>query len=190
MRNGFLEIIHGFDKKSLLENAGFNYSSAESVNNRIICLMRLLLAASGLVITFIDPTSPDRFVEITYCALIGYCLYSGILYYLSLRDKSPVSTKAIIWTDTAWYLVLIALSSGTNSIFYLFFLFSILVAAFRLGFKSGLYVTFISALIFTVVGYAAAPQSQDFELNRFLIRPVYLILFGCLISYWGGQEIK
>lgn len=190
MRNGFLETIYGFDKKSPPENVGFNYSFLESVNNRKICLMRFLLAVSALIITFIDPTSPDRFIEITYFALLGYCTYSAILYFLSLRDKSSVSTNTIIWTDTAWYLVLISLSSGTNSIFYLFFLFSILVAAFRAGFKSGLYVTFVSALLFTVVGYITAPQGDEFELNRFLIRPVYLIMFGYLISYWGGQEIK
>ncbi len=185
-----LKINHGLNKKSLSENAGFDYSFIESVNNRKICLMRLLLAISALAITFIDPTSPDRFVEITYFVLFGYCIYSTILYFLSLGDKSPISTKVIIWTDTAWYLVLIALSSGTNSIFYLFFLFSIMVAAFLSGFKAGLQVTFISALLFTVVGYAAAPQGQEFELNRFLIRPIYLVLFGYLISYWGGQEIK
>lgn len=190
MWNGLLKIIHGLNKKSLFENADFNYSSLESVDNRIVCLMRLLLAVLALIITFVDPTSPDRLVEITYFVLLAYCIYSAILYFLSRRNKFLVSTDISIWVDTAWYLVLIVLSSGTSSIFFFFFFFSILVAAFRSGFKTGLYVTFVSALLFTIVGYAAAPQGQEFELNRFLIRPVYLIMFGYMISYWGGQEIN
>ena len=35
-----------------------------------------------------------------------------------------------------------------------------------------------------------APQGSDFELNRFLLRPVYLMVLGYMMAYWGGREIK
>jgi hypothetical protein len=190
MMDGFSKIIRRVDKGGRFEIAGFGYSSLESVDNQIVCLMRLLLAVSALAITFIDPTSPDRFLEITYTVLIGYCLYSAILYFLSRRSASPVSIDIIPWIDTAWYLALIALSNGTSSIYFFFFFFSILVAAFRAGFNEGLRVTVVSTLLFSIIGFATAPQGQEFELNRFLIRPVYLMMLGYMISYWGGKEIK
>jgi signal transduction histidine kinase len=189
MTNGFPKKVRELDKKSSAA-AGFNYSSLESVDNQIICLMRVLLAASALAITFIDPTSPDRWVEVTYAVLVGYCLYSAALYLLSRRAASLVPTDAMPWIDVAWYLILIALSNGTSSIFFFFFFFSILIAAFRSGFGAGLRVTIASALLFSIIGYATAPTGQEFELNRFLIRPVYLMMLGYMISYWGGQEIK
>ncbi len=188
--NGFSKIVRKFDKESRFEIADYGYSSLESVDNQIVCLMRVLLSVSALVITFIDPTSPDRFIETTYAILIGYCLYSAMLYFLSWRAISLVLINTNPWIDVIWYLALIALSNGTSSIFFFFFFFSILIAAFRSGFNAGLSVTVISALFFSIIGYATAPHGQEFELNRFLIRPVYLMMLGYMISYWGGQEIK
>ena len=188
--NGFSKIVRKFDKESRFEIADYGYSSLESVDNQIVCLMRVLLSVSALVITFIDPTSPDRFIETTYALLIGYCLYSAMLYFLSWRAISLVLINTNPWIDVIWYLALIALSNGTSSIFFFFFFFSILIAAFRSGFNAGLSVTVISALFFSIIGYATAPHGQEFELNRFLIRPVYLMMLGYMISYWGGQEIK
>ncbi len=88
MMNGFSKIVCGLDKVSRFEIAGFGYSSLESVDNQIVCLMRVLLAVSALIITFIDPTSPDRWVETTYAVLIGYCLYSVILYFWAIVSAS------------------------------------------------------------------------------------------------------
>jgi signal transduction histidine kinase len=162
----------------------------ESVDARMIGLMRLLLAVSALVITLIDPISLDRFSEITYLTLIGYCIYSLTIYLLLLRGNSFIPAAATHWIDVGWYVVLVALSEGTNSIFFFFFFFAILNAAFRGGFKTGLQMVFASVLLFTFVGYATAPSGQEFELNRFLLRPVYLLLLGYMISYQAGEEIK
>jgi len=190
MTNNFSRKVRELNDKSRVKVTDSRYLFLESVDDRIICLMRLLLAVLALAITFIDPTSPDRLVGITYGLLICYCLYSAIFYFLARRGSFPVSIALIPWIDVAWYVVLIALSSGTSSIFFFFFFFSILVAAFRSGFAAGVRVTIVSALLFSIIGYATAPHGQEFELNRFLIRPVYLMMLGYMISYWGGQEIK
>lgn len=162
----------------------------ESVDDRMISLMRLILALSALLITYIDPLEPDRLVAVTYGSLLIYSVYGAILYYLSLRGGPRLPLSISHWIDVGCFLILIALSSGTNSIFFFFFFFAILVASFRLGFKAGLRVTIISTLFFTLIGYATAPAESNFELNRFLLRPVYLLVLGYMIAYWGGREIK
>jgi signal transduction histidine kinase len=187
---GFSKIVRAFDKENRLETGGFGYASLESVDNQIVCLMRMLLAISALIITIIDPTTPERFVEITYTVLIAYCIYSAILYFLARQSAEEVLADIIPWADMTWYLVFIALSNGSSSIYFFFFFFSILVAAFRSGFNAGLSITIVSTLLFAVIGYATAQKGQEFELNRFLIRPVYLMMLGYMIAYWGGQEIK
>jgi hypothetical protein len=156
----------------------------------MVSLMRLILALSALTIIYIDPSEPDRFVAITYGALILYSLYSAFLYFLSVRRIALLPTRIAHWVDVVCYLMLVALSSGTNSVFFFFFFFAILVASFRRGFRTGLQVTVVSALLFSVIGFFTAPAEPLFEWNRFLLRPIYLLVLGYMMAYWGGREIK
>ncbi|MBV8856056.1 MAG: GAF domain-containing protein [Acidobacteria bacterium] len=166
------------------------HSTPESVDGRLVCLMRLVLSLSALAIIYVDPSEPDRLVAATYAALALYLLYSASLYLLaSLRD-APVWERAAPWIDVAWYLVLVSLSSGTNSLFFLFFFFAVLVASFRQGFRAGLSLAVVSAALFTLVGFYTAPPEPRFEWNRFLLRPVSLFVLGYMMAYWGGRELK
>jgi signal transduction histidine kinase len=153
--------------------------------------MRLVLAASALLIIWISPTQPDRLVIPTYLTLSLYTIYSAVLYILTLRhDHLPNGvTQQAHWLDVAWYVVLISLSSGTSSIFFFGFFFAILTASFQYGFAPGLRVTVVSAVLYGVVGFATTDHAAEFELNRSLLRPVYLLVLGYLIAYWGGHEI-
>jgi signal transduction histidine kinase len=153
--------------------------------------MRLILALSALLIIYIDPAEPDRYVAITYTTLILYGVYSVTLYLLAWRRSRFLSAVRALahWLDVGWYTLLIALSSGTNSLFFFGFYFPILVAAFRWGFAAGIRVTLASAVLFTTVGFQTAPAAPAFELNRFLLRPTYLLVLGYLTAYWGGFEV-
>jgi signal transduction histidine kinase len=152
--------------------------------------MRLILACSALAIIFIDPSEPDRLVSITYTALCCYVAYSGILYLLALRSKALRLRRASHWIDVACYTLLVSLSSGTSSIFFFFFFYAVLTASFRWGYQEGLLVTIVSTILFTAIGYASAPAGKSFEVNRFLLRPIYLLVLGYLMAYWGGAELE
>jgi signal transduction histidine kinase len=160
------------------------------IDLRVISLMRVVLALSALLVTFVDPPEPNRFVGPTYLALAGYGIYSLVIWALAVRHSRILPIKILHWVDIAWYLPLIALSGGTNSIFFFFFFFAILVASFGWGFRSGMRVTIVSAGLFTVVGYAAAAAQPDFQFNRLLLRPVELLVLGYLIAYWGGVQSR
>ncbi|HEX8146457.1 MAG TPA: histidine kinase, partial [Pyrinomonadaceae bacterium] len=159
------------------------------VDERMIGAMRLLLALSALLVIYIDPSEPDRFVTVTYATLALYSLYSAILYYGASTGRPVLPSGEAHWVDVCWYVVLIALSSGTNSVFFFFFFFAILTAAFRKGFVEGLRVTATSVFVFTVVGFATTPHDVEIELNRYLLRSLYLGVLGYMISFWGGAEI-
>src|SRR5678815_4323299 len=160
--------------------------SIESVDERLVNLTRFVLALSALLVIYVDPSEPDRFVKITYTALALYTSYSACVYFLSRRQQSAVRGVPLYWIDVAWYVVLISLSSGTNSLFFFFFYFAILVASFRSGYRAGLDVTIVSATLFVTIGYFTTPT--PIEPNRFLLRPVCLAAIGYLMAYWGGSE--
>lgn len=158
----------------------------ESVDERLVNFARFVLAVSALIIIYLDPSEPDRLVNVTYTTLALYSVYSGVVYFLCLRGESIFQNIPLYWVDVAWYVVLISLSSGTNSLFFFFFFFAILVASFRSGYKAGLEVTIVSATLFVTIGYFTTPT--PIEPSRFVLRAVYLASIGYLMAYWGGSE--
>ncbi len=158
----------------------------------LVTRMRLILACAGLSVIYIDPAEPDRLVEATYATLILFVIYSLIIHMLARKQHKLflVIQDWSHWLDLCWYVALISLSSGTNSLFFFGFIFSILTASFIHGFQSGLNITIVSAISFSIIGLIGYSENMATELNRTLIRPVYLLVLGYMLAYWGGYEIK
>src|SRR5215213_3970505 len=74
------------------------------VDDEMVCLMRLVLAVSALVIVYLDPAEPNRLVPVTYTALVLYTLYSAALYVLTLRRESWQPGRWVPWADIASFL--------------------------------------------------------------------------------------
>ena len=157
---------------------------------RMMSAMRLTLAGSALLIIWFDPSKPDPFLPATYATLLLYTLYSLVIYVASVRWARHVPFRFLHWIDLAWYVFLISLSGGMNSPFFFFFFFAILTASFGRGFTWGLRVTLISVLLFSIVAYLIPRPQGNFEVNRFLLRYVCLLVIGYMIAYWSGTEIR
>jgi signal transduction histidine kinase len=155
----------------------------------MMAAMRLTLAGSALLIIWFDPPKPLQFLPTTYASLFLYFLYSVIVYVTSLRRPGVLPIRFLHWIDLAWYVLLMSLSGGTDSVFFFFFFFAILTASFGRGFSWGLRVTLICTLLFTLLAYLIPPWYGKFEANRFLLRYVNLLVIGYMIAYWGGAEI-
>src|SRR5258706_11978637 len=110
-------------------------------DERVIAVMRLMLALLALLSTAIDPAETTHYVDTTYAVLAFYLTYSIVLCICAVRRRPRVSATVAYWTDVGWYILLIGSSKGTNSIFFFFFFFAILVASFQWGFDSGFRVT-------------------------------------------------
>ncbi len=163
---------------------------AEAVDRSTVALLRILLAFVALSVTIIDPTEPQRFVEITYGLLAAYVVYSIFLFVIAKLERPPIPLRWTHWLDVTWLVVLTGLSNGPSSIFFFFFLFPIMVASFRWGFGEGMRVTGTCTILFVLAAYFfyQVPGTEP-ELNRFLIRPIYLLVFGFMTASWGGREV-
>lgn len=169
-------------------NAKHRSGQVEAVDARMLALMRCVLAFSALAIILSDPLEPQRLVELTYGSLALYCIYSTILALLAYRADWPPPARVLHWLDVLFYAYLVALTEGTSSIFFQYFLFAILVASFSRGFREGFAVTVVSCVLFVSVEVFFAPAGAAPELERTLIRAVYLFVLGYMIAYWGGYE--
>jgi len=103
----------------------------DTVDARMVALMRCVLTLSGLAIIWIDPTEPARYVGLTYASLVVYCLWSMGLFISAGRFQAV--HRYAPWIDVVCAAYLVALSQGTNSVFFFIFLFAIMVASFSRG---------------------------------------------------------
>jgi signal transduction histidine kinase len=158
------------------------------MDDRVIAVMRLMLALLALLSTYIDPAETTHYVVATYAVLALYLAYSITLCTLAVRRPGTIPATVAYWADVGWYILLIGSSKGTNSIFFFYFFFAISVASFQRGFIAGLRVTLVATVLFTGIGFTMAPDEPEFELNSFLLRPTSLLVLGYMIACWGGAE--
>ena len=119
-----------------------------SVDVRMIAAIRCILAFSGLVIIYVDPTQPAIFSALTYSSLAIYAIWSCVLAIIAFRrDPSAPPPRDTHWGDVLFCAYLVTLTQGTNSLFFTFFLFAILSASFSRGTREGLLVTGASVKI-------------------------------------------
>lgn len=160
---------------------------ADSVDTGMVGIMRCLLALAALVVVYVDPAqgSPST---LTYAALTIYTAYSALLCLPGLRRCVPA--RAQPWIDVLFYIVLIALTQGSGSIFFHFLFFAILTASFSRGFREGFAVTMVAVLAFATISLVDHAVSNLLRIGEVLTRTVSLYIVGYLIASWGEHEIS
>ena len=160
------------------------------IDLRLVSITRAMLALSALLVILIDPIEGQPYTSLAYATLILYSFYSAVLLFLSVRQTQLLPVRYLHWFDLGWFLLLIAFTRGSSSIFFNYFFFAILVASFGWGYLSGLRVTLTCAFLFVVVAFLTATAGMTTELNRFLLRTIELLILGFLIARWGGFKIN
>ena len=104
---------------------------------RVLAIGRAFLTVRGLVAIYVDPTEPSPLAEISYGVLVGYALYSVIVLVFVQRATrlAPRDSEVLHGIDILWTAGLTFVSNGVGSPFFLFFIFVVLAAAYRWGFR-------------------------------------------------------
>lgn len=164
--------------------------SEQWIDLRLIAGMRVVLGTSALLVVLIESMEARVWATPVHLTLALYSLFGLLIYHLAVRRNPIVANKITPWLDLLWYVPLIIFTSGTNSSFYYFFFFSIIVASFSWGLTDGLRLTLASAAIYTIVGVLTVPEGRTIGLNRLLLAPIGLLIFGYIIARWGGYHTE
>lgn len=164
---------------------------------RVLAIGRAFLTVWGLVAIYVDPTEPSRFAELTYAVLVGYAVYSiVVLAFIERATKvAPRHGEFLHGADILWTAALTFVSNGVGSPFFLFFIFVVLAAAFRWGFRGTMITAAVVVGLFAVetMLVTVGPWRNLFSLsaddiNRTIMRVAYLLLSAFLVGYLGEQE--
>ncbi|MBI1941890.1 MAG: hypothetical protein HYS33_10330 [Acidobacteria bacterium] len=165
---------------------------------RVLAGARTFLAISALVATYVDPTEPSHYASMAYGFLAVYVVHSSLIWILLQirRESTPAFRFSIHAVDVFWPALLAFFTTGPNSPFFVFNVFVLLAAAYRWGFRETLATAgavivlfFTQAVLMTAgPGILRAMMGVEFELNRFVMRALYLLIMGYLLGYLGEEE--
>lgn len=161
----------------------------QSRAERVIATGRVVLAAFGLFAIWLDPSQPAKHADVTYVLMATYVLYTLAVAQLAWKkdaaDRIWGLTTHVI--DLVLFAALMYLTDGPTSPFFVFFTFALLAATLRWQWRGTLWTAAAALAVLLVLGATAgrALAGEDFELNRLVIRAVYLAVAAGLLAYVG-----
>lgn len=159
---------------------------------RLIAGGRIVLASSSLLAVWLDPSEPTKYATIAYSLLVAYVVYSLLIALFAWRPQAPGDTHGLVTHafDLTFFSLFIYFTSGPGSPFFTYYVFSLVCATLRWQWRGTLWTAAAALGAFLGAGYYFGEVLEDpaFELNRFIIRGVYLLVVAVLLAYLGVHE--
>ena len=159
-------------------------------SGRVIALGRLLLAVSFLGAIAVDISQPAQSPTQTFALLIAYVAFAaGIAaatwnnWWLDAKLAGPAHA-----VDIALFTVLVLLTEGYTSPYFVFFVFVLLAAAIRWGWRETTLTAILLAILFLAAGMVAAKSSIGFQLYRYIVRTGHLVILSLIIIWFGIHQ--
>lgn len=168
--------------------------SRKSYDERLIGAGRAVLAGFFLLAIWLDPSEPSRYAHLTYTILAGYLVYALALALVIWRLVTPGRVLPIFThvVDLMVFTVIMFFTEGPTSPFFVYFIFSLVCATLRWQWRGTLWTALVSLVVVGFLALYSADLWHDpqYELNRVIIRLVYLSVTAILLGYLGAHELK
>ena len=159
-------------------------------SGRVIALGRLLLAMLFMAAIGIDISQPALAPIQTYVLLVGYQAFAALIvlltwnnWWLDAKVAGPVHAA-----DMIMFTVLVYLTEGYTSPFFIFSVFVLLSAAIRWGWRETTLTAILVAILYLFAGIVAARSSIDFHFYRFIVRAGQLVVMSLILIWFGVHQ--
>lgn len=176
---------HSIKELSLSDHAFMAEGPRFETNDAtVIGSIRVALAAALLTSVYsIEVLSHGKNLAAIVC--LFYLTYSVLGLVLTKQSLHSRLAGGMVWVDVVWLALLVSLTGGASSLFFLAFLFPVLAGSFSRGFEQGALLTIVSAGLLTVAHLLVGS-----DLPRLLMRLAFLLSLGYLSAYWGEAKIQ
>lgn len=157
---------------------------------RTIASARVVLASFTLFAIWLDPSEPSRYAALTYAIVSAYVVYAVAVAAATWRTlRSEWFVIATHVADIAVFAFLLVLTQGPGSPLFVYSVFSLFCGALRWGSRGAIVTSAVVLSTFVAIGiYISRMDGAAFELNRFIIRIVYLGVVSALLVSLGRHE--
>ena len=159
-------------------------------SGRVIALGRLLLATLFVLAIWVDVSQPAQAPAETYALLTSYVVLSTGIAVATWRNwwldaKLAGPAHAI---DILLFTLLVLLTAGYTSPFFTFFVFILLSAAIRWGWRATALTAVLLTLLYLIAGLLVAEFNAQFELQRFVVRTGHLVILSLILIWFGANQ--
>lgn len=159
-------------------------------SGRVIALGRLLLATLFMVAIGIDISQPAQAPVETYELLVAYQVFGAAIAALTWNDwwldaKLAGPAHAV---DIILFTIIVYLTEGYTSPFFIFFVFILLSAAIRWGWRETSLTAILLAILYVAEGLYTANSSIGFQLYRFVVRAGHLVILSLILIWFGIHQ--
>lgn len=162
-------------------------SAFQHRSGRMIALGRTVIATFFLIAIWLDHTQPNLAAGETYGFLGLYVALSIGVLALSWNDwwlESRLAVPAHV-ADLMVFLWLNYATQGYTSPFFTFFVFLILAASIRWGWRGTAATAAIIIPLYIASALTAASWGTEaFEWRRFALRSSYLVVLSAMVIFW------
>ena len=153
----------------------------DSSDASMVRWMRLVLAVACLFTLIVEPAG--TLDTLSLGVFVAYVLQSLTLLLLASRS-ALVRSKVVYWLDVGWFVLMVYVTGGDNSFYFLLFFFAILTSSFSHGFEEGARITIIASVAFALTSLSTRTEG---EFAVVLLRATFLLALGYMIAHWGGM---
>lgn len=165
--------------------------SAQDRAERIIAGGRVLLALVSFGAMWLTRADPG-WSRAAYAFFGVYTCYALVLAAAVWRTHRPLPRARVVThvIDLAVFGTLYLLESPLASSFFLFFVFSLLSATLRWQWQGTLWTALTAVFLSIAMGVTQSLLKDNFALNLFIIRSVYLVVVAVLVGYLVQHEFR
>ena len=138
----------------------------------------------------IDISQPAQAPTETYALLVAYQVFAAAIAALTWNDwwldaKLAGPAHAV---DIILFTIIVYLTEGYTSPFFIFFVFILLSASIRWGWRETTLTAILLAILYIAEGLFSAHASIGFQLYRFVVRAGQLVILSLILIWFGIHQ--
>ena len=165
-------------------------SGLQLTSGRVIALGRLLLASLFVVTIWLETAVPNDSSPTSHALLIGYVVLAAGLVAATWNDwwaDAHLAGPAHA-LDIVLFTILVFLTEADRRPFFPFFIFVLLSAAIRWGWRATTLTAVLLTLLYLSAGMLALPAEDRFDLERFVSGTGYLVILSLILIWFGVNQ--
>lgn len=156
----------------------------------MIALGRLLLASLFLIAISAGTAPPAEFSRGAFVLLVGYSAIAFgfvLIAWNSWWQDAHLAGPAHA-LDVAMFTIMVFLTKGDASPYFIFCIFVLLSAAIRWGWRATALTAVLLTLLYVLAGSLNAAKHTPLEFDRFVTRTGYLIILSLILIWFGVNQ--